>query len=114
MLFDVLPENFFSLLSGKNRTLYWECIYKLFSVTEKRLSFGLARDDAAEELELYFDSAFATDFQEDDDADSRSLRSRKRPRTSAAPTAALWTTCACATPPAWAAPRWRTIPAARP
>lgn len=28
----------------------------------------------------------------------RSLRSRKRPRTSAAPTAALWTTCACATP----------------
>ena len=45
---------------------------------------------------------------------SRSLRSRKRPRTSAAPTAALWTTCACATPPAWAAPRWRTIPAARP
>lgn len=45
---------------------------------------------------------------------SRSLRSRKRPRTSAAPTAALWTTCACATPPAWAVPRWRTIPAARP
>ena len=77
MLFDVLPENFFSLLSGKNRTLYWECIYKLFSVTEKRLSFGLARDDAAEELELYFDSAFAADFQEDDDADSRSLRSSR-------------------------------------
>ena len=30
---------------------------------------------------------------------SRSLRSRKRPRTLAAPTAALWTTCACADAP---------------
>ena len=28
-------------------------------------------------MELYFDSAFATDFQEDDDADSRSLRAKR-------------------------------------
>lgn len=47
MLPDVLAGNFFSVLHGKNRTLYRKCIYKLFSVTEKRLSFGSGIDDAA-------------------------------------------------------------------
>ena len=77
MLFDVLPDNFFSVLSGKSRALYWECIYRLFSVTEKSLSFGLGRNDAAEELEFYFDSTFAADFQEDDGEESPILRSSR-------------------------------------
>lgn len=43
MLFNVLPGNFFSVLSSKNKTLYRECIFKLFTITSKRLSFGLNR-----------------------------------------------------------------------
>lgn len=73
MLFNVLPGNFFSVLSSKNKTLYWECIFKLFTITSKRLSFGLNRDDAIDELAFYLDSALATDleFDENDFAEER-------------------------------------------
>lgn len=66
MLFNVLPGNFFSVLSSKNKTLYWECIFKLFTITSKRLSFGLNRDDAIDELAFYLDSALAADLEFDE------------------------------------------------
>ena len=44
MLYDVVPDNFFSPLSSPGRTVYWECIKRLFAITGRQLSFGVERD----------------------------------------------------------------------
>ena len=54
MLFDVIPENFFSPLAAPGKIVYWECICRLFSVTSKQLSFGVERDVLVDELQYYF------------------------------------------------------------
>lgn len=41
MLFDVIPDNFFSPLAAPGKIVYWECICRLFSVTSRQLSFGV-------------------------------------------------------------------------
>lgn len=66
MLFQAIPDNFFSILASPNKKLYWECIFKLFTITSKQLSFGLNRDDAADELAYYLESDFAFDIQDEE------------------------------------------------
>lgn len=66
MLFDVIPENFFMVLAGKKRRIYWECIYKLYTAMDLQLSFGIDREDIVEELSYYFDSDFSLEIEEDD------------------------------------------------
>lgn len=56
MLFQVIPEKFFSILSSGNKRLYWECIYKLFTILSNQLSFSVKRDEIIDELVYYFDS----------------------------------------------------------
>ena len=56
-MFHIIPENFFVPLASPNKTVYWECICKLFSVMEHQLSFGVQRDVLVEELQYYFESA---------------------------------------------------------
>ena len=55
MLFDVVPENFFSPLAAPGRLVYWECIQRLFAITSKQLSFGVEQEVLVDELEYYFD-----------------------------------------------------------
>lgn len=52
MLFDVVPENFFSPLAAPGKTVYWECIKRLFAITGRQLSFGVERDVLADDLDL--------------------------------------------------------------
>lgn len=66
MIFDVIPENFFMVLAGKKRRIYWECIYKLYTAMDLQLSFGIDREDIVEELSYYFDSDFSLEMEEDD------------------------------------------------
>ena len=72
-MFRVLPANFFVPLSSQNKTVYWDCICKLFSVMEHQLSFGVERDVLVDELEYYFDQSAAADLAEEEfaGADSR-------------------------------------------
>lgn len=72
-LFSVIPENFFVPLSSQNKTVYWECICKLFSVMNHQLSFGVERDVLADELRYYFEQSMAADLEEEgfQEADSR-------------------------------------------
>lgn len=72
-MFRVLPANFFVPLSSQNKTVYWDCICKLFSVMEHQLSFGVERDVLVDELEYYFDQSAAADLAEEEFAgtDSR-------------------------------------------
>ena len=64
-MFHVIDERFFVPLGSPNKTVYWECICKLFSVLDHQLSFGVERDVLVEELQYYFEQAQAADFQEE-------------------------------------------------
>lgn len=66
MLFQIIPDNFFSPLSSGNKVVYWECIYKLFAVTSRQLAFGIEREILVDELQFYFDSAMSADLQEEE------------------------------------------------
>ena len=55
MLFDIIPENFFHPLTVPGKLVYWECICRLFAVTNRQLSFGVERDVLVDELKFYFD-----------------------------------------------------------
>ena len=65
MLFDILPQNFFSPLAAPGKVVYWECICRLFAVTNRQLSFGVERDVLVVELQYYFDSSMAAGLPEE-------------------------------------------------
>ncbi len=54
-MFQILSENFFVPLASPNKTIYWECLVKLFSVMKHQLSFGVERDILVQELQYYFE-----------------------------------------------------------
>lgn len=72
-MFHVLPGNFFVPLASPNKTVYWGCICKLFSVMDYQLSFGIEREVVADELQYYFEQSAAAEIVEEDfaGADSR-------------------------------------------
>lgn len=73
-MFAVLSENFFAPLASPNKTVYWECICKLFAVMDNQLSFGVERELLTEELQYYFDQNHAASILDEEisDKDSRS------------------------------------------
>ena len=78
MLFDVIPDNFFSPLAAPGKIVYWECICRLFSVTSRQLSFGVERDVLVDELQYYFESAMSADIPEEELEDAGSMTSRDK------------------------------------
>lgn len=65
MLFNNIPENFFTPLSSKNKNTYWDCIYILYTIMSSQLSFGVERELVVDQLQDYFESS-AVDITEDD------------------------------------------------
>lgn len=78
MLFDIVPENFFSPLAAPGKTVYWECICRLFSVTSRQLSFGVERDVLVDELQYYFESSMSADISEEEWDGTERLSSRDK------------------------------------
>ena len=78
MLFDVIPENFFSPLAAPGKIVYWECICRLFSVTSKQLSFGVERDVLVDELQYYFESTMSADIPGEELEETGSMTSRDK------------------------------------
>ena len=79
MLFDILPQNFFSPLAAPGKVVYWECICRLFAVTNRQLSFGVERDVLVDELQFYFDSSMAAGLPEEaEGAGTESMSSRDK------------------------------------
>ena len=78
MLFDIIPENFFSPLAAPGKIVYWECICRLFVVTSRQLSFGVERDVLVDELQYYFDSAMSADIPEEELEDAGGMNSRDK------------------------------------
>lgn len=75
-LFQSVPDNFFHPLSAPGKTVYWECIERLFAITSRQLSFGVERDVLVEDLTYYFDSQMSAEIE--DDADTSSMTSRDK------------------------------------
>lgn len=69
MLFQIVPDKFFSILSSGNKRLYWECIDKLFTIMSNQLSFGVRREDVIDELVFYFDSEFSMEISGEEASD---------------------------------------------
>lgn len=74
-MFHVIDEHFFVPLAYPNKTVYWECICRLFSVMDHQLSFGVERDILAEELQYYFEQAQAAEL-EGEDVEGKSARDK--------------------------------------
>lgn len=73
-MFNVISENFFVPLASPNKTIYWECIAKLFTIMDNQLSFGVEREVLVEELQYYFEQANSAELVEEEleGEDSRS------------------------------------------
>jgi hypothetical protein len=65
MLFDYIPQNFFQPLASLNKKLYWECIYKLYTIMNHHLSFGVLKEIVIDELAYYFDTIVNSQIEED-------------------------------------------------
>lgn len=54
-LFDIIPENFFTILSSKNKRLYTACAMQAFAVYETGSILGVERKLIADELTIYLE-----------------------------------------------------------
>ena len=43
--------------------MYWDCIYRLFSIMDKQLSFGVEHDILVDELQYYFEQTQAAEME---------------------------------------------------
>lgn len=62
-MYSVIPENFFMPLAAPGRRVYWDCIYRLFSIMDKQLSFGVERDILVDEFQYYFEQTQAAEME---------------------------------------------------
>lgn len=58
-MYSVIPENFFMPMAAPGRRVYWDCIYRLFSIMDKQLSFGVECNILVDELQYYFEQTQA-------------------------------------------------------
>ena len=54
-VFDIIPNNFFNLLSGKNKSIYINCLLELFRVYEQGSILGMDKDLARQVIIDYLD-----------------------------------------------------------
>ncbi len=78
-LFDIIPENFFSLLSGKNKRLYLSCLLKTFSIYEMGSILGIDKRVVVDELTLHLEeNEFSFDKEVEEDEDEDEAKESKR------------------------------------
>lgn len=63
-LFDIIPDNFFSILSSKNKKLYLSCLIESFKIYEMGSILGIDKKDLVDELTHFLDT---TSYQFDSD-----------------------------------------------
>lgn len=80
-LFDIIPENFFSLLTGKNKRLYLACLIEAFKAYEMGSILGIEKRVIVDELSDYLDNAnfsFSREDQDGEDEDEDEASSNNR------------------------------------
>ena len=76
-LFDMVPDNFFSLLSSKNKRLYLAAILQTFKVYETGSILGIDKRIVVDDLIYYLDThsyLYDVEDEEDEDADPKTKR----------------------------------------
>lgn len=75
--FDMVPDNFFSLLSSKNKRLYLSCILQSFKIYETGSILGIEKKIIVDDLVYYLDThayLYDVEDEEDEEADPKSKR----------------------------------------
>ena len=77
-LFKIIPDNFFSLLSSKNKAIYAGCIIEAFKIYEEGSILGIDKKIVVEVLTDYLDKEMEdiVDMELDSDADKPSSRDK--------------------------------------
>ena len=66
-IFDIVPKQFFSILSSKNHRVYVACLMELFKVYEQGSILGLDKNIARQAIVDYLDINPLEEELEDDD-----------------------------------------------
>lgn len=79
-IFDIIPENFFSILSSKNKRLYASCLIEAFKIYETGSILGTDKKLLADELTNFLENSnLAFDKDEDlDDEDANEASNSKK------------------------------------
>lgn len=75
--FDIVPDNFFSLLSSKNRRIYLACILQSFKTYEMGSILGIEKKVVVDDLVYFLDTStylYDVEDEEDEEADPKSKR----------------------------------------
>lgn len=76
-VFDIIPKQFFTILSSKNHRIYVSCILELFKVYEQGSVLGIDKSIARQALVDYLDiSLIETEFEAEDDEEILNNRDR--------------------------------------
>jgi hypothetical protein len=76
-IFNIIPNNFFNLLSGKNRSIYVNCLLELFRVYEQGSILGMDKNIARDALVDYLD-LHPLEEELEDGEDNETLTNRDR------------------------------------
>lgn len=77
-IFNVIPNHFFNLLSGKNRAMYVNCLLELYRVYEQGSILGLDKEIARQVVEDYLDINPLEEEIEDNDDEETEWTNRDR------------------------------------
>lgn len=64
-LFDIIPDNFFSILSSKNKRLYLACAVQAFNVYESGSILGVERKSVVDDLVIFLEG-YQNDYRDDE------------------------------------------------
>lgn len=76
-LFSIIPQDFFKVLTSKNKVIYVDCLLVIYSSYKNELSFGVDKEVLVSQLEQYFeDKTEELVFDEDDIETAKDARSK--------------------------------------
>jgi len=66
-LFEVIPHNFFSILSSSNKEIYTDCIFIIYKTLNPHISYDIEREIIVDVLTDYFSDASDTPFIDEEE-----------------------------------------------
>ncbi len=79
-IFDIIPDNFFSLLSSKNKKLYLACLLQTFKVYETGSILGVDKKIVVDDLQIFLEnnSKYFYNLDEEENVDEEDKPQTKR------------------------------------
>ena len=61
-IFDILPNNFFSILTSKNKSIYSKCLKLIFDKTQNEVTFSFSKDEMIYDIIEVLENEYTTEF----------------------------------------------------